>query len=539
MNRIAKALNKDNSPLISILLPVYKSDLKFLQECIDSVYAQSYSNWELCICDDASNSSALTELLNKYSVDSRVKVVCNSINSHISHTTNEALALATGSYIVLLDHDDLLHVNALHYLANAINEGNHPDIIYTDEDHVTVNGERKAPFLKPDWSPALLYSQNYIGHITCISRELMNHIGGFTLGLEGAQDYDLVLRASLVAKNIVHIPRVLYHWREHPQSTAANAAAKPYAHDAGKIALTNYLKSAYPDNFVEVLDGENLFTYEPKFHISPETKISLIIPIRDKISLLADLMESIDSKSNWENYEIIIIDNGSVEEPTLQFLDGVASRQNCKVIRDDVPFNWSKLNNHGAAHATGDVFIFLNNDTLVITPEWMENMASWALLPDVAVVGPQLLYEDGTIQHAGVVVGLFGWAEHVFKGQSNAHHVGPFVSPAINRNVLALTGACHAISREKFKRLGEYDEEFEICGSDIEICIRAHKLGYQNIYLAETKLFHLESKSRSSFVPECDFERSKIKYEPYRTECTDPFYNTNLDRFNNKPTFKL
>ncbi|MEJ8322438.1 glycosyltransferase [Kosakonia sacchari] len=537
--QMVKSFTKENSPLISVLLPVYKSDLNFLRECIDSVFQQSYSNWELCICDDASGSAELSDLLSQYAADSRVKVICNAVNSHISHTTNQALTLATGSYVVLLDHDDLLHVNALHYLAQAVNENHCPDIIYTDEDHVTVTGERKAPFLKPDWSPALLYSQNYIGHITCISRTLMNQVGGFTLGLEGAQDYDLVLRASALAKNIVHVPRILYHWREHPQSTAMNADSKPYAHDAGKTALTNNLKLTYADNFVEVADGENLFTYEPKFRISLETKISLIIPIRDKISLLSDLIDSIKAKSTWINYEIVVIDNGSVEAETLQYLADLESAINCRVLRDDSPFNWSRLNNNGAAIATGDVFIFLNNDTLVITPEWLENLASWALLPDVAVVGPQLLYEDGTLQHAGVVVGLFGWAEHVFKGQSNAHHVGPFVSPALNRNVLALTGACHAISREKFKRLGGYDEQFEICGSDVELCIRAHNEGYQNIYLAQTKLYHLESKSRSSFVPECDFERSRIKYEPFRTEGSDPFYNINLDKFNNKPTIKL
>ncbi|UXY12633.1 glycosyltransferase [Kosakonia sp. ML.JS2a] len=539
IEKIARSFTKENSPLISVLLPVYKSDLKFLQECIDSVFSQSYSHWELCICDDASNSPELTQLLNKYATDSRVKIICNDKNSHISHTTNQALGLATGQYIVLLDHDDLLHTNALHYLAKAINDNQYPDIIYTDEDHVTTTGERKAPFLKPDWSPALLYSQNYIGHITCISRNLINQIGGFTVGLEGAQDYDLVLRASAIAENIIHIPRILYHWREHPQSTAMNADSKPYAHDAGKMALTNYFKTAYPNNFIEVADGEHLFTYEPKFRVNPEIKISLIIPIRDKISLLADLIESINAKTTWTNYEIIIIDNGSVEEQTHNYLAELTSKGNCKVLRDDSPFNWSKLNNNGASLAEGDVFIFLNNDTLVITPGWLENLASWALLPDVGVVGPQLLYEDGTIQHAGVVVGMFGWAEHVFKGQSNAHHVGPFVSPALNRNVLALTGACHAISREVFTRLGGYDEEFEICGSDIELCIRAYNAGYQNVYLAQTKLFHLESKSRSSFVPECDFLRSRIKYEPYRTEAYDPFYNINLDKFNNKPTIKL
>lgn len=537
--KIKKDLSKQNNPLISILLPVYKTDLVFLQECISSVFAQSYENWELCICDDASQSVELSQLLESTALDSRVKVIYNEKNSHISHTSNQALSIATGAYVLLLDHDDMLHENALHYLVKAINEHHNPDVIYTDEDHITTLGERKEPFLKPDWSPALLYSQNYIGHITCISRSLINQIGGFTVGLEGAQDYDLVLRACAVANKIIHIPRILYHWREHPQSTASNADSKPYAHDAGKLALDHHLKSSYPEQFLGVVDGENLFTYEPKFFISQETKISLIIPIRDKVGLLIDLINSIDEKATWQNYELVIVDNGSVEKETLEYLSEIQSKSNCTIIRDESPFNWSKLNNQGAKVAKGDVLIFLNNDTLVITPEWMENLASWALLPGTGIVGPQLLYEDGTIQHAGVVVGLFGWAEHVFKGQSNHHRTGPFVSPALNRNVLALTGACHVISRELFINLDGYDEEFEICGSDIELCIRAYRAGYKNVYLAQTKLFHLESKSRSSFVPECDFLRSKLKYEPYRTESCDPFYNVNLNKFSNKPVIKL
>ncbi|MFW5402481.1 glycosyltransferase, partial [Yersinia sp. 1252 StPb PI] len=537
--KIAKSVEKDLKPKISIILPVYKTDLKFLKECIDSVFSQSYGEWELCICDDFSNSTEITAFLESYTTDPRFKFITNENNGHISDSSNKALQLATGRYVVLLDHDDLLHKYALHYIAGVITEHQDVDIIYTDEDHVTVDGVRKSPFFKPDWSPVLLYGQNYIGHITCISKKVIDEVGGFRLGLEGAQDYDLVLRASTKARRVVHIPRVLYHWREHPLSTAMNAESKPYAHDAGKQAVADFLRQKYPNNFVKVNDGDNLFTYEPEFSVNNIKKVSIIIPIRDKIELLIDLIQSIEKYTTWLQYEIIVIDNGSLELATSDYLNSLVEKGNCKVIRDDSKFNWSKLNNDGAKVATGDVLIFLNNDTLVITPKWIEYLVSWAVLPDVAVVGPQLLYEDGSLQHAGVVVGMSGWADHVFKGQSNAHSVGPFVSPAISRNVLALTGACHVIERQKFNLLGGYDELFEICGSDIELCIRAHKLGYSNVYLAQAKLYHLESKSRTSFVPDCDFKRSAQMYEPYRKQSCDPFYNVNLDMFNTQPSVKI
>ncbi|EKO3471145.1 glycosyltransferase, partial [Vibrio fluvialis] len=234
-----------------------------------------------------------------------------------------------------------------------------------------------------------------------------------------------------------------------------------------------------------------------------------------------------------------IVDNGSVEESTAIYLDSFSKSPNHKVVRDDSDFNWSKVNNIGVKHAVGDVFVFLNNDTLVLSEDWLETLVSWALLPDMAIVGPQLRYEDGTIQHAGIVVGMGGWADHVFKAESPIHSVGPFVSPMLNRNVLAVTGACQVIEKSKFEELGGYDEAFVICGSDIELCLRAFKKGYSNAYIADAILYHLESKSRSSFVPENDFSMSKEKYEPFRTQRLDPFYNKNLELMRSTPTVKL
>lgn len=538
-NMLSSLANKEK-PLISVLLPVYNSDKEFLAECIDSLISQSYANWELCICDDASAEAFLKPFLESYAQkDSRIKYVISEKNGHISKATNQALNLATGSHIVLLDHDDLLHKDALLYIANEIVNNPEIDFIYTDEDHVCAKGQRKIPFFKPDWSPALLYSQNYIGHIVCLSKNILEKVGGFTEGLEGAQDYDLVLKASTHFNSVVHIPRILYHWREHELSTAMNADSKPYAHDAGKKALQDHLSQKYPNNFSHIEDGDNLFTYKPRFKLSESTKASIIIPIRDKVELLQQLVISIEEKTTWSNYEIIIVDNGSIEADTVSYLENLKLNNKYKVIRDDSEFNWSRVNNLGVSIATGDVFVFLNNDTVVISEDWLESLMSWAQLPEVAVVGPRLLYEDGSLQHAGIVVGMGGWADHIFKAEQQIHKVGPFVSPVLNRNVLAVTGACQAIERTKYQQLGGFDELFEICGSDVELCIRAHKNGLQNVYLADSALYHLESKSRSSFVPENDFARSKLKYEPYRKEGVDPFFNPNLDIMNSTPTVKL
>lgn len=537
---IISFLGNKVKPKLSILLPVYNTDEFFLKECIESLITQSYSNWELCICDDASTSPHVVNIIDGFSQkDTRIKYIVSERNGHISHATNQALKLATGSHVVLLDHDDMLHTDALLYIANEIVKNPSVDFIYTDEDHVSENGERKMPFFKPDWSPTLLYSQNYIGHIVCLSKGIIDQVDGFTIGLEGAQDYDLILKSSLHFKSVVHIPRVLYHWREHEQSTAMNADSKPYAHDAGKKALSNHLSTKYPAIFSSIEDGDNLFTYKPQFKISKKTKASIIIPIRDKVELLQQLITSIEEKSTWNNYEVIIIDNGSVQEPTLEYLNQLQLDDRFQVVKDNSKFNWSKVNNLGVTAATGDVFIFLNNDTIVISENWLESLLSWALVPDVAVVGPQLRYEDNTIQHAGVVLGMGGWADHIFKCEEAEHRVGPFVSPILNRNVLAVTGACQAIERNKFEMLGGFDEEFEICGSDVELCVRAHKSGYQNMYLADVTLYHLESKSRSNFVPENDFNLSRIKYEPYRTKLVDPYFNPNLDMMSSTPTVKL
>ncbi len=339
----------------------------------------------------------------------------------------------------------------------------------------------------------------------------------------------------------MHIPKILYHWRMLDSSTAINPESKPYADTAGLRAVSDYLTTKYQDNLVEITGtaGEYLFTYRAHFAPDPSLKVSIIIPTRDKVTLLASCIKSIFEKSAWQNFEIIIIDNGSEEKETFDYFSHLnESFDNIKVIKADIPFNWSKLNNLGVVESTGDVLVFLNNDTIVISPEWLENLIGYARLPDVGLVGGLLLFEDGTIQHSGVVVGMNGWADHVYHAQACEHYGSPFVSPVLTRNVLAVTGACTAITRKKFESLGGYDEDFIICGSDVELCIRAHKRGLYNVICAEARLYHLESKTRTPHVPENDFVQSKKHYAPYRVDKVDPFYNENLSMNSKVPRVK-
>ena len=522
----------------SILVPLYNTPQEYLRAMIQSVIDQTYANWELCLADgsDAEHAEVGVICREYQSRDGRIVYRRLEKNMGIAENTNQCATMATGEYFVLLDHDDLLTVDALYENARAINACQ-ADILYSDEDHLSLAGNYINPFFKPDWSPDLLYSQMYICHLFVFRAELFRRIGGFCSEYNGAQDYDLMLRLSEHTDAIHHIPKILYHWRESENSTAMNADSKPYAHDAGRKALDAHLKRKYQGKaYAE--DGSYLFTYVPRFCMEGEPQVSIIIPMKDKWELTQACIESILEKTHYPNYEILILDNRSELVQTQQWLNQAASRDaRIRVLKADMEFNWSKINNFGIRNAHGDVFVFLNNDTVVISPEWLERLAENALRDEIGAVGPLLLYGDGTIQHAGVVVGFGGWADHVFKGMKAEHNASMFVSPVIRRNVLAVTGACMAVSRKTIEKIGGFDETFVICGSDCELCIRAHERGLFNLYDASVRLYHLESKSRDSFIPEIDFKRSYDCYTPYR-ENGDPFYNCNLDMNSTTPREK-
>ena len=522
-------------PLISIVIPVHNTDPAFLKAAIDSVRLQWYDRWEICICDDGSTRSDTRQVLTELQKEmSQIKLVRRETAGHIVQATNAALALAQGEFVVFLDHDDELAPQALLRLVQTINTPSAPDLIYSDEDKRDEQGRRCLPLFKPQWSPALQWSQNYVGHVMCVRRTVLQQVGGLFEGSQGSQDHDLVLRLAAQGARIEHIPEVLYHWRMHAASTSVSPQSKPYAHDAGKQAVARHLKTRYGEQFDRVDDSAYTFVYQPRFRVPLNTLVSIVIPTRDKATLLDACIESIHRHTTGIAYEILVLDNGSSEPETQACFQRLIQDKRVRVIEAPIPFNWSRLNNIGRSHAKGQVLVFLNNDTEVITPEWLLRLSEYALLPDVATVGPLLLYPDHTIQHAGVVVGMGGWADHVFKNEPVQHYPTPFISSAVPRNVLASTGACVAIATERLDALGGFDEAFEICGSDVELGIRGHKRGLLNVYLPTAQLFHLESKTRTPFVPEVDFQQSALKYAPYRLG-GDPFFNPNLDLSSTSP----
>jgi GT2 family glycosyltransferase len=521
---------------VSVVMPACNTPPQFLQEAYQSLCAQTYEDWVLCIHDDASDVPwARPSLERLAAADSRVRVSYGRERGGIARATNAALALADGRWVAFLDHDDVLHPDAL-AATTARLTADRSQLVYTDHDAINEQGERCAPYFKPDWSPDLFLSQMYLGHLVVIERELVARVGGLRPETDGAQDYDLFLRCVAEGAKVSHVPQVLYHWRQHSGSTSMNAASKPYAHHAGRRALQDYVDVRYPGARVD--NGAYTFCYDVRYARGERALASIVIPTRDRIDLLDVCVSTLHRLTVDQPYEILILDNGSVEPETHEWFARACLDPRVRVIPADVPFNWSALNNIATRQARGDVLVFLNNDTEVIDGQWLERLVEISLRDDTGVCGPLLLYGDGTIQHAGVVVGMGGWADHVFKGQAPVHHQHLFTSPMMRRNVLAVTGACMAIEKRKFDALGCFDESFVVCGSDVELCLRARKAGLLNVYVPEARLVHHESKTRDPHaIPDSDFVRSEEAYRPYRTE-GDPFYSPNLDPMSASPVLK-
>lgn len=522
------------NPRFSIIMPVYNVEIKWLERAIQTVVEQTYTNWQLCIVDDCSTDNQVRLYLDTIS-DNRIKIDYLKENRGISGATNRGAELADGDYLVLMDNDDELDLRALELFEEKIRKTN-ADILYSDQDIIDYNGNYKEPLYKPDWSPELILSQMYIGHLLGFKKELFFKVGGFRSEYNGSQDYDLFLRISEIAESVEHVPEILYHWRAIPSSTAMNPDSKPYAQYAGQAAVQEHLNRTLGEGKARVEETDVFFVYDVRYQIDVEPMVSVIIPTKDHVDLLETAVESIEEYTEYSNYEIIILDNNSEKCETFEYFQKITQEyDNIKVYPAEFSFNWSKLNNYGISKARGDVFIFLNNDIKVISKNWMQRLVEKSIQKDIGVVGGLLLYEDGTIQHAGVVAGMCGWAEHVFKGMKPVPYGSPFVSSMVTRNVTAVTGACMAISRKTIERIGQFDDKFIICGSDIEICIRAIKYGLRNIYDPHVKLYHLESKTRDSFIPEIDFKLSAKMYETYLKN-GDPYYNKNLDYYSVCPT---
>lgn len=522
-------------PVFSIIMPVYNPRIDLFTKAIDSVIGQIYEYWELCIADDYSTDTEVREVLEKYmKTDERIRVVFREQNGHISRASNSALELASGEYSVLMDHDDLLREDALYEMAKLINIKGGADMIYSDEDKIDEWGIHSEPHFKPDWCPDNLLSRNYLGHVCVFKTAQIRDVGAWRPGFEGSQDYDLVLRYTEIYNKVMHIPEVLYHWRVHSESAAMSETVKPYAYRAAQRALSEAMTRRGFEANVDFLDSFR--GYKIRLGLfNKQAKVSIVIPSKNKADFLRKCIRSIEKKSSYRNYEIIVIDNNSDEKDFFALIKNY-SRQNkidFKCISDKETFNFSRLINLGRKHATGEFLLLLNNDTEIISDDWLEAMMEHAQRKDIGVVGAKLLYDNDTIQHAGVVIGLGGAAGHVLVGEDRD---GPGYFNYVNmlNTYSALTAACFMVRTSVFDEVGGFDESFGTEYNDVDFCLKVKDAGYQNLYVPHCELYHYESISRGhphstsesykKHIKEVNLFRKKWK----KYVENDPCYNPNL-----------
>lgn len=528
---------KQAGPMISIVMPVYNPAADYLEKCILSVLNQSFQNWQFCIADDASTDPEIRPILEKYAaLDSRVQIVFRPENGHISAASNSALEIATGDFIALLDHDDMLTKHALSHMAQTIQNNPNAQLIYSDEDKLNDDHKRVDPHFKGDWNRDLFYTHNYITHLSVLDRKIINEIRGFRLGFEGAQDYDLLLRAVALIKdeNIIHLSKVLYHWRAHSGSTAQTPGAKSYTHDAGKKALIEFLQDQENAD-ITVDDGmaENLY------HViwplpKEEPKVSIIIPTRDHKDILETAVTSILEKTAYQNYEIIIVDNGSIESDTLAWFETVQAQSiKIRVLPFNEPFNYSAINNFAVAQTDSEIIALVNNDVEIISPSWLREMVSHAIRKDIGCVGAKLHYTNGQIQHGGVIIGIGGMAGHSHKLYAGTHH-GYFGRLFATQNLSAVTGACLVMKRSIYEEVnGLNADNLAVAFNDVDLCLKVQAAGYRNLWSPYATLFHHESISRGEedtpekrarFQKEAEYMIDKWK----PLENPDRYYSPNL-----------
>lgn len=531
-------------PKISIAMPVYNVEEKWLRLCIDSILNQVYTNWELCMADDASTDPNVKKILTEYQqLDERIRVVFREQNGHISEATNSALAIATGEFVALLDNDDELAINAFYEVVKVLNENPELDLIYSDEDKIDMDGNRSDPAFKPDWSPDLLLGTNYISHLGVYRRSILEEIGGFRKGYEGSQDYDLVLRFTekTTKERITHIPKVLYYWRMLPTSTAVDQGSKGYAFEAGLRAVQDALVRRGING--HATHGAANGLYDVYYDIESEKLVSIIIPTKNGYKDVQRCVSSIIEKTTYQNYEIIMADNGSTD-PKMQELYAKFEQQlpgRFFVESIDIPFNFSTINNRAAKKAHGEYLLFLNNDTEVITENWLTLMVSFAQQERIGCVGAKLLYPNNTVQHAGVILGLGGVAGHGHYGYPRGD-LGYFGRLAINVNYSAVTAACLLMKKADFDAVGGFEEAFTVAFNDVDLCLKVQALGRDNVWLHEAELYHFESQTRGyddKGKKKKRFEQEKVMMEEKWGPLieNDPFYNPNLTR--DIPNFSL
>ncbi len=523
-------------PLISVVMPVYNTPEAYLREALDSVLEQLYPNWELCIADDASTAPHISAVLAEYQArDQRIKVVQRKQNGHISVASNSALELATGEFVALMDHDDRLPPHALYMVAVELNGHSDADILYSDEDKIDVSGQRYDPHFKSDFNLDLLHGQNMVNHLGVFRRSLIERIGGFRVGFEGSQDYDLTLRAieATTPERIRHIPAILYHWRVFPESTAFSTIDLPRATAAAHRALTEHFERCGVKATVETSPATNRFTRIR--YALPDTlpRVSLIVPTRDKVNLLKGCIDGLLQHTDYPDLEIIIVDNNSKEAETFAYFATLKDVSRIRILRYEAPFNYSSINNFAAAQATGEMIGLINNDIKVIEPGWLKEMVSHALRPAVGAVGAKLYYANNNIQHAGVITGIGGVAGHGHKGlPRNAY--GYFSRAQLTQNLSCVTAACLILRKAVFNEVGGLDEQnLAVAFNDVDFCLRIREKGYLVVWTPFAELHHLESASRGpDTAPDKALRfRSEVNYMYRRWGGTleqDPYYNLNL-----------
>lgn len=525
---------EESACVFSIAVPVFRTPAKFLCEMIESVRSQSFPFWELCLANADPEDREVAEILERYCrEDRRIRVKNLKENKGISENTNAALAMARGEFVGLLDHDDLLAPDALYEMAARLEKDEGIDVFYTDEDKVTTDlSEHFQPHLKPDFNLDLLRSNNYICHFFVVRREIAESIGGFRPEFNGAQDYDFIFRCTEQAEKIVHIPRILYHWRVHSASTADNPASKMYAYEAGKRAIEGNLERSGVRGVVSLRQDYGF--YDVHYPVEGEPLVSILIPNKDQKETLMHCIRSVLETSTWKNLEILIIENNSEREETFACYRELEKDPRIRILTyPGKTFNYSAINNFGVQQAKGEYLLFLNNDIEVITPDWIEQMLGNCQRPEVGIVGAKLYYPDNTIQHAGIIIGIGGIAGHAFLGLARAKS-GYLHKASLQMDYSAVTAACMMMKAEAFRKAGGFEEKLTVAFNDVDLCLRTVEQGWLVVYDPHVEMYHYESKSRGAEDSEEKLRRFQQEIEFMRTRWIrllkdgDPNYNPNL-----------
>ena len=522
-----------NPPLISVAVPAYRTPPGFLEQMILSVKEQTYPHWELCIVNASRGEDGMEQVLGRYAGgDERIRVKNLEENLGIAGNTNEALEMARGEFVGLLDHDDLLAPQALVRIAEALTADPQADAVYTDEDKVTTDlSEHFQPHFKPDFNLDLLRSNNYITHFFVVRTRLAREAGGFRREFDGAQDYDFIFRCTEGAKKVLHVPEVLYHWQTHKASTADNPASKMYAFEAGKRAIEAHLARCGQEGTVSL--RKDLGFYRVEYPVQGEPLVSILIPNRDQKETLEKCLNSIWEKSTYNNYEILIVENNSSSPEIFNYYREIEKRPGVRILTWKEGFNYSAINNFGEKSAAGDYLLFLNNDVEVINPRWIEELLGNCQRKEVGIVGAKLYYPDDTIQHAGTVIGIGGIAGHAFLNMPRSR-TGYLHKASLQMDLSAVTAACMMMKRQVFEQLGGFEERLSVAFNDVDLCLRTVQAGYLVVYNPEVELYHYESKSRGAEDSEEKVRRFQEEIEFMRCRWMDllkkgdPYYNRNL-----------